>query len=92
MLTVDAAALEERWSAHNYHPLPVTLVSGDGAWVVADDGTRFLDLLSAYSRPLNFGHRHPRLRCRRPRPTRPAPPSPAAPFTTISSGPFCAEL
>jgi len=46
--------------AHNYHPLPVTLVSGDGSWVTADDGKRYLDLLCAYS-ALNFGHRHPRL-------------------------------
>ncbi|MHB1785691.1 MAG: aminotransferase class III-fold pyridoxal phosphate-dependent enzyme, partial [Acidimicrobiales bacterium] len=52
--------LENRWSAHNYHPLPVTLVSGEGAWVTAEDGRRYLDLLSAYS-ALNFGHRHPRL-------------------------------
>ncbi|GAC1320878.1 MAG: ornithine--oxo-acid transaminase [Acidimicrobiales bacterium] len=61
MLRVPTPAeLEERWAAHNYHPLPVTLVSGTGAWVTGDDGTRYLDLLSAYS-ALNFGHRHPRL-------------------------------
>jgi ornithine--oxo-acid transaminase len=59
-LSPTAADLEERWSAHNYHPLPVTLVHGDGAWVTADDGGRYLDLLSAYS-ALTFGHRHPRL-------------------------------
>jgi ornithine--oxo-acid transaminase len=46
--------------APNYAPLPVTLVEGDGAWVVDDQGRRYLDLLSAYS-ALNFGHRHPRL-------------------------------
>jgi ornithine--oxo-acid transaminase len=40
--------------------LPVTLVGGDGAWVVDDTGRRYLDCLSAYS-ALNFGHRHPRL-------------------------------
>ena len=39
---------------------PVTLVAGEGAWVVDDDGRRYLDCLSAYS-ALNFGHRHPRL-------------------------------
>jgi ornithine--oxo-acid transaminase len=49
-----------RHTAPNYAPLPVTLVSGDGAWVVGDDGRRYLDCLSAYS-ALNFGHRHPRL-------------------------------
>jgi ornithine--oxo-acid transaminase len=49
-----------RHTAPNYAPLPVTLVSGDGAWVVDDDGRRYLDCLAAYS-ALNFGHRHPRL-------------------------------
>ncbi len=49
-----------RHTAPNYAPLPVNLVSGEGAWVVADDGRRYLDCLSAYS-ALNFGHRHPRL-------------------------------
>ncbi|GEL95070.1 ornithine--oxo-acid transaminase [Cellulomonas composti] len=46
--------------AHNYAPLPVTLVSGEGAWVVDDEGRRYLDLLAGYS-ALNFGHRHPAL-------------------------------
>jgi ornithine--oxo-acid transaminase len=46
--------------ASNYAPLPVTLVSGEGAWVVDDHGRRYLDCLAAYS-ALNFGHRHPRL-------------------------------
>jgi ornithine--oxo-acid transaminase len=59
-LSLAPADLEARWSAHNYHPLPVTLVEGEGCWVTGDDGTSYLDLLSAYS-ALNFGHRHPRL-------------------------------
>jgi ornithine--oxo-acid transaminase len=46
--------------AQNYHPLPVTLVHGEGSWVTDTMGTRYLDLLAAYS-ALNFGHRHPRL-------------------------------
>jgi len=46
--------------AHNYHPLPVTLVDGLGSWVTDVDGRRYLDLLSGYS-ALNFGHRHPAL-------------------------------
>ena len=46
--------------AHNYHPLPVTIVEGEGAWVTDDRGRRHLDFLAAYS-ALNFGHRHPRL-------------------------------
>jgi len=46
--------------APNYAPLPVTLSAGEGCWVMADDGTRYLDLLAGYS-ALNFGHRHPAL-------------------------------
>ena len=58
--TIPAGELEDRWVAPNYAPLPVTLVEGEGAWVVDDEGRRYVDLLSAYS-ALNFGHRHPRL-------------------------------
>ena len=50
----------ERWAAHNYHPLPVVISSGAGAWVTDVDGTRYLDALAGYS-ALNFGHGHPRL-------------------------------
>ncbi len=57
---MDPREQVERYSAHNYHPLPVVLTHGDGAWVTDIDGKRYLDLLSAYS-ALNFGHRHPRL-------------------------------
>jgi ornithine--oxo-acid transaminase len=48
----------ERFSAHNYHPLPVVLDRGEGSWVWDVDGNRYLDMLSAYS-ALNQGHRHP---------------------------------
>ena len=47
-----------RFSAHNYHPLPVVLDRGEGSWVWDVDGNRYLDMLSAYS-ALNQGHRHP---------------------------------
>lgn len=50
----------ERWSARNYHPLPVVLDRGEGAWVWDVEGVRYLDMLSAYS-ALNQGHRHPRI-------------------------------
>jgi ornithine--oxo-acid transaminase len=50
----------ERYAAHNYHPLPVVLASGEGAWVTDVDGRRYLDCLAGYS-ALNFGHCHPRL-------------------------------
>jgi len=52
--------LAERHAAHNYHPLPVVIAEGEGAWVTDVDGERYLDMLAAYS-ALNFGHRHPRL-------------------------------
>ena len=58
--TDAAIATAERWGAHNYAPLPVVLAEGEGAWVTDVEGTRYLDLLAAYS-ALNFGHRHPRL-------------------------------
>jgi ornithine--oxo-acid transaminase len=50
----------EARTAHNYHPLPVVLAHGEGAWMTDVDGKRFLDLLAGYS-ALNFGHSHPRL-------------------------------
>lgn len=56
----DAQAAAAGPLAQNYHPLPVTLTTGDGAWV-RDTGDRtYLDLLAGYS-ALNFGHRHPAL-------------------------------
>ncbi|WP_028564843.1 ornithine--oxo-acid transaminase [Salinispora tropica] len=50
----------QRWTAHNYHPLPVVVSSAEGAWVTDVDGRRYLDCLAGYS-ALNFGHRHPKL-------------------------------
>lgn len=58
--TETAVAEAERYTAHNYHPLPVVLAEGDGAWVTDVDGRRYLDCLAGYS-ALNFGHRHPAL-------------------------------
>ena len=52
--------LDERYSTHNYHPLPVVIASGEGAWVTDVEGKRYVDMLSAYS-ALNFGHLHPEL-------------------------------
>ena len=48
----------EAHTAHNYHPLPVVLATGEGAWVTDVDGNRYLDMLAGYS-ALNFGHRNP---------------------------------
>jgi ornithine--oxo-acid transaminase len=60
---VDPAAeirREEEHLAHNYHPLPVVIESGSGAWVTDITGRRYLDCLAAYS-AVNFGHGHPTL-------------------------------
>ena len=58
--TAEHLDATERWAAHNYHPLPVVLATGEGAWVTDVDGNRYLDCLAGYS-ALNFGHGHPRL-------------------------------
>jgi ornithine--oxo-acid transaminase len=58
--TSDFIDTDERWSTHNYHPLPVVITSGEGAWVTDVTGRRYLDFLAGYS-ALNFGHRHPAL-------------------------------
>ncbi len=54
----EAIEREESHAAHNYHPLPVVIASGDGAWVTDLDGRRYLDCLAAYS-AVNFGHSNP---------------------------------
>ena len=56
----QAMELEDRFGAHNYHPIPVVLDSGRGVFVWDVDGKRYYDFLSAYS-ALNQGHCHPRL-------------------------------
>ncbi len=52
--------LVEKYSAHNYKPLPVVVTRAEGVWVEDADGRRYMDLLAAYS-AVNFGHRHPDL-------------------------------
>ena len=52
--------IEERWGAHNYHPLPVVVARAEGPWVYDIEGVRYLDCLSAYS-AVNQGHCHPRI-------------------------------
>jgi ornithine--oxo-acid transaminase len=53
--------LEERYGAHNYHPLDVVVHHAEGVWVTDVDGNRYMDCLSAYS-AVNQGHGHPRIR------------------------------
>ncbi len=52
--------LEEKYGAHNYHPLPVVLNRGEGVFVWDVDGNRYYDFLSGYS-AVNQGHCHPRI-------------------------------
>ena len=52
--------LEEKYGAHNYHPLPVVLERGEGVFVFDVDGKRYYDFLSGYS-AVNQGHCHPRI-------------------------------
>jgi len=59
-MTNATIELENRFCAHNYHPLPVVLVRGDGPFVWDDSGRKYLDMMSAYS-AVSHGHAHPRL-------------------------------
>ena len=52
--------LEERYGAHNYHPIPVVLDRGEGVYVWDVDGKRYYDFLSGYS-AVNQGHCHPKI-------------------------------
>jgi ornithine--oxo-acid transaminase len=52
--------LEEKYSAHNYHPLPVVLERGEGVFLYDVDGKKYYDFLSGYS-AVNQGHCHPRI-------------------------------
>ncbi len=54
-------SVELKYSAHNYHPLPVVLTKGRGVWVWDTEGRKYLDMLSAYS-ALNQGHCHPKIK------------------------------
>ena len=51
-------ALEEKYGAHNYHPLPVVLERGEGVYLYDVDGKQYFDFLSGYS-AVNQGHCHP---------------------------------
>ena len=56
----EAMQLEDRYGAHNYHPLPVVLSRGEGVYVWSPEGKRYFDFLSAYS-AVNQGHCHPKI-------------------------------
>lgn len=60
MSSADAIALEDKYGAHNYHPLPVVLHKGEGVYVWDVEGEKYYDFLSAYS-AVNQGHCHPKI-------------------------------
>ena len=58
--TKDFIELEDRYGAHNYHPLDVVIERAEGVWVYDVEGNRYLDCLASYS-AVNQGHCHPRI-------------------------------
>ncbi|HYG61604.1 MAG TPA: ornithine--oxo-acid transaminase [Thermoanaerobaculia bacterium] len=58
LTTADYIALEDRYGAHNYHPLDVVVSRAQGVWVWDVEGRKYLDFLAAYS-AVNQGHCHP---------------------------------
>jgi ornithine--oxo-acid transaminase len=60
MSSQDFIALEEKYGAHNYHPLPVVLAKGEGVFLWDVEGKKYFDFLSAYS-AVNQGHCHPKI-------------------------------
>ncbi len=56
----EAMALENKYGAQNYHPLPVVLSKGEGVYVWDVEGKKYYDFLSAYS-AVNQGHCHPKI-------------------------------
>ncbi|GGB64950.1 ornithine--oxo-acid transaminase [Flavobacterium suaedae] len=60
LTSADAITLEDKYGAHNYHPLPVVLSKGKGVHVWDVEGKQYYDFLSAYS-AVNQGHCHPKI-------------------------------
>jgi len=60
MTSLDYIAREDKYGAHNYHPLPVVLDKGEGVYVWDVEGKKYFDFLSAYS-AVNQGHCHPKI-------------------------------
>ena len=60
MLSKDYIEMEEKFGAHNYHPLDVVIDKAEGVWVYDVEGKKYLDFLASYS-AVNQGHCHPRI-------------------------------
>ena len=86
----ELIAIEDRFSAHNYHPLDVVLTRGEGCYVWDVEGRRYLDCLAAYS-AVNQGHNHPRIVAALVEQARKLALTSRA-FRNDQFGPFCEEL
>jgi ornithine--oxo-acid transaminase len=60
MKAKDYIKLEQKYGAHNYHPLPVVITKARGVWVWDVEGKKYIDMLSSYS-AINQGHQHPKI-------------------------------
>lgn len=60
MTSKDYIEMEDKFGAHNYHPLPVVLAKGEGVYLWDVEGKKYFDFLSAYS-AVNQGHCHPKI-------------------------------
>lgn len=88
--TQNHLRIADSYGAHNYHPLPVIVESGEGCWVTDVDGNRYLDMLSAYS-ALNFGYTHEKLIAAATKQLNKVTLTSRA-FHNDQLGPFCKEL
>ena len=61
MKTEEFIEIEEKYGAHNYHPLDVVITKAERCWVTDVDGKKYLDCLAAYS-AVNQGHCHPKIK------------------------------
>ncbi len=88
--TTDHLRTAETYGAHNYHPLPIVIESGQGCWVIDVEGHKYLDMLAAYS-ALNFGYSHERLIAAATKQLNKVTLTSRA-FHNDQLGPFCREL
>lgn len=88
--TAEHLRIADQYGAHNYHPLPVIIESGEGCWVTDVEGNKYLDMLAAYS-ALNFGYSHERLITAATKQLNKVTLTSRA-FHNDQLGPFCEEL
>ena len=90
MKTRDYIEMEDRYGAHNYHPLDIVVSKAEGIWVYDTEGNKYLDFLSAYS-AVNQGHCHPRIYQALVQQAKKVTLTSRA-FRNDQLGPFCQEL